>query len=88
MPNGQWHEVERLLESKYMNNKRHYLVKWADGSKPTLEPSKNVSQVLQQLNHSSIISRKRRRIKLNIDHNEKELDIKKTHKYKCNSMYK
>lgn len=42
MPNGQWHEVERLLESKYMNNKRHYLVKWADGSKPTLEPSKNV----------------------------------------------
>lgn len=82
MPNGQWHEVKRLLESKYMNNKRHYLAKWADGSKPTLEPSKNVSQVLQQLNHSSIISRKRRRIKLNIDHNEKELDIKKTHKYK------
>lgn len=22
-PNGQWHEIERLIESKYMINKRH-----------------------------------------------------------------
>lgn len=60
-PNGQWHEVEKLLKSKYMNNKRHYLVKWADGSKPTWEPSNNVSQFLKQLYHSSVKRRKRKR---------------------------
>lgn len=60
-PNGQWHEVEKLLKSKYMNNKRHYLVKWADGSKPTWEPSNNVSQFLKQLYHSSVKQRKRKR---------------------------
>lgn len=60
-PNGQWHEVEKLLKSKYINNKRHYLVKWADGSKPTWEPSNNISQFLKQLYHSSVKPRKRRR---------------------------
>lgn len=41
-----WHDVEKLLKSKYMNNKRYYLVKWANGSNPTWEPLNNVSQYL------------------------------------------
>lgn len=57
---GGWHEVEKLLKSKYVNNRRHYFVKWADGSKPTWEPSNHVSQLLKQLYHSTVKRRKRK----------------------------
>lgn len=57
---GGLHEVEKLLKSKYVNKKRHYLVKWADGSKPTWKPSNHVSQLLKQLYHSAVKCRKRK----------------------------
>ena len=36
---NEFYEVEKLFKSKYMKNKRYYLVKWKDGSEPTWEPS-------------------------------------------------
>ena len=57
---NEWHSVEKL-KSKWMNNKRYYLVKWEDGSEPTWEPSQNIAPLLKQLYHSSTRRRKRKR---------------------------
>ena len=57
---NEFYEVEKLLKSKYMKNKRFYLVKWKDGSEPTWEPSNNVSQFLKQMYLADVTKRRRR----------------------------
>ena len=50
--NQEWLPVEKLLRTKMIQGKRHYLVKWRD-EKPTWEPSENVSEALKRLFHIS-----------------------------------
>ncbi|KAL3873091.1 hypothetical protein ACJMK2_036250 [Sinanodonta woodiana] len=47
-----WYLVDKLLKSKWISGKRHYLVKWSDGSTPSWQPTENVSQALKQAFHS------------------------------------
>ncbi|VDI02277.1 Hypothetical predicted protein [Mytilus galloprovincialis] len=42
----QFYKAEKLLKLKRLQGKRHFLVKWADGSKPTWEPEEYVSEHL------------------------------------------
>ena len=55
-----WLPARRLLRSKLLKSKRHYLVEWEDGE-PTWEPSSNVSEALKQNFHISRKTRKGRR---------------------------
>ncbi|KAL3882070.1 hypothetical protein ACJMK2_028445 [Sinanodonta woodiana] len=48
----EWYIVDKLLKSKRTSGKRHYLVKWSDGSTPSWQPNENVSQALKQAFHS------------------------------------
>ncbi|VDI78664.1 Hypothetical predicted protein [Mytilus galloprovincialis] len=50
-----WYEVTKLLKSKLISGKRHYLVQWADGSTPTWEPNGNVSDALKQKYNATVI---------------------------------
>ena len=42
----QFYKAEKLLKLKRLQGRRHFLVKWADGSKPTWEPEEYVSEHL------------------------------------------
>ena len=46
-----WYEALRLLKHKRISGKTHYLVEWADGSKPTWEPADFVTPALIQTYH-------------------------------------
>ena len=46
-----WYEALRLLKHKRISGKIHYLVEWADGSKPTWEPVSFVTPALIQNYH-------------------------------------
>ncbi|CAG2211387.1 unnamed protein product [Mytilus edulis] len=42
----QFYKAEKLLKLKRLQGRRHFLVKWADGSQPTWEPEEYVSEHL------------------------------------------
>ena len=45
VPNpDEFFEIEKLVRLKHMNGKRHFLVKWKDGSANTWEPEENISK--------------------------------------------
>ena len=45
VPNpDEFFEIEKLLKQKRINGKKHFLVKWKDGSANTWEPEDNVSK--------------------------------------------
>ncbi|KAL3854401.1 hypothetical protein ACJMK2_013677 [Sinanodonta woodiana] len=48
-----WYLVDKLLKFKWISGKKHYLVKWSDGSTPSWQPTANVSQALKQAFHSN-----------------------------------
>ena len=60
----QFFPAEKLLKVKRMGGKKHFLVKWSDGSKPTWEPEEYVSDYLIRkffTTHTNAGKRRKRR---------------------------
>lgn len=60
----EWYSVDKLLKSKWISGKKHYLVKWTDGSTPSWQPTENVSPALKEAFHRTRTQSNTRRKRL------------------------
>lgn len=55
-----WYEATKLLKSKWVSGKRHYLVEWKDNSPPSWQAAKDVSEALKTAFHTQQTQKRRR----------------------------
>ena len=56
-----WYEAEKLLKSKWVSGRKHYLVQWTDKTtEPSWEPESNITPLLIQQYHINNSKTKRR----------------------------
>ncbi|KAL3866946.1 hypothetical protein ACJMK2_044192 [Sinanodonta woodiana] len=61
---AEWYSVDKLLQSKCISGKKHYLVKWTDGSEPSWQPAKDVSLAFKKASHRTRTQSNTRRKRL------------------------